>query len=181
MSDPGWSARRLLEISELLTYPTLMGLGGTANYSLSSAGAIEEAARHQYTGRAEFRSVGPEAHLLLDGLSISTPSHLDADLITQFHRDGMSRRLWQALEKLETQVAEVELSAIDQLVDSAVIAEDIVRSTMREVQGVGYQARQSETRRRIQPWTDLTVKLGSTMAITVAAHAPLGLDWVTSA
>lgn len=181
LSNLDWSTRRILETSELLTYPTLIGLGGTANYGLQTAPAVAEAASNAYIAPSPLRLVSGEAQLLLEGLSISAPGSIDVELILNFHKDGMSTHLWLALEELESKVAEVQLAEGGDLLESAVVAANVIRSTMREVRSVGYSALRSRTAATSRPWTDLTVKLGSTAAVTVAAHAPLGLDWVEAA
>jgi hypothetical protein len=181
LPDRAWGARRILELSELLTYPTLMGLGGTANYGLATASAVEEAMRHEYLGNPDIRVLGPEIDILLEGLAINVPTDLDPELVVQFHEDGMAHRLWRSLEELELQVAETRTRRMDALVDSAVTAEQIVQSTMREVKSIGYGARRARTEKLVRPWTDLSLKVGSAAALAAAARAPLGNDWMNAA
>jgi hypothetical protein len=179
LSDHDWSARRILEISELLTYPTLMGLGGTANYGLASSAAIDEAISAGQLSTTDVREIPPEAQILLDGLSINVPSNLNADLVVQFHHDGMAKPLWHALEELETQVA-ASAGESGSLVDSAVVAERLMNATMRELRGVGFRRQIGQSQRQL-PWVDLTVKVGAAALLTVATHAPIGSDWMTDA
>lgn len=176
LPDPAWAAKRLLEASELITYPTLMGLGGTANYGLRSDSAARSAELGEFV-LPGLRELGPEAHILVDGLGLNVPE-LTVDSVVQFHRDGMSSRLWQALEELETRVAYAQLAEVDEVIDVALVAEAAVRDMIREVRGPGYESLRSATRRRIRPWSDLTVKLGSTVGLTAAARNPIGLDWI---
>ncbi|WP_410628185.1 hypothetical protein [Amycolatopsis sp. cmx-8-4] len=181
LPDRAWSVRRLLEASELLTYPTLMGLGGTPNYGISAPVAVAEAAGSEYLCLPEIRQFGPEVQLLLEGLALQVPTTMDVDTLVQFHQDGMARHLWSALQNLEYRVATAQATELDELVDSAVVAEQIIQSTLQDVRGVTFGSLRSAARRRVHPWTDLTVKLGSTLGVTAAAHGPLGLDWLNAA
>jgi hypothetical protein len=180
LADRGWAARRILELSELLTYPTLMGLGGTANYGLSAASAIEAALQRGYIGSPDIRFLGPEVDILLNGLAIKVPTDLDPDLVVQFHQDGMASKLWRSLEELELLVAEEVAPPEDELVESAVTAQRAVETTMREIRSVGYGAMRSKAERIVRPWTDMTLKIGSAAALAAATHAPLGNDWMSA-
>ncbi|TCO41039.1 hypothetical protein EV646_116130 [Kribbella antiqua] len=175
-------ARRILELSEILTYPTLIGMGGTPNYGLKTMTAIQSAVDEPVLlglDRSERRLVDESARLLVDGLDLSFPSSLDLSLVAQFHEDGMSRRLWRAMEALESEVSAAEIMVTDGLVDRAVIAEEILTGTLREVQGPGLRAARARTSRRSRAWTDFTIKIGSAAALSTAS-AVLGQDWLTA-
>lgn len=180
LPDHDWSTRRILEVSELLTYPTLMGMGGTPNYGLSTDGAVRVAERHQYLGRVQYRELGVEAPILLEGLSISVPDQMGPSDVVQFHKDGMADHLWKALSALEHEVVVAQKESMGGLLDAAATAQEIVQQTLREVRGVVYGSERSRIHQSILPQVDLTMKVGSAVALTLAAHGPLGLDWTSA-
>lgn len=179
LPDPGYAAKRLLEVSEILTYPSLMGLGGTPNYGLNSEIAVAEARGAEYLHRG--RELGPEAELLLRGLSIGFPRLMSPELIMQFHRDGMSTWLWQALAKLEHQVALKTESHSTELTDAATHAQEILAEALREVRGAGYSSLRSRSHDLARSTVGLTIKLGESSALATAAWGPLGHDWMNLA
>jgi hypothetical protein len=133
------SARRLLELSELLTYSSLMGMGGTPNHGLKSIQAItatQEAPLNVNVGRP----IGPEAKVLTDGMRLGVPDLSGADII-QFHGDGMSRVLWKALEQLEREVADASPATLDDVAEASAahgaLGLDWVQSTLAGIQGAG--------------------------------------------
>ncbi|MFJ2158282.1 hypothetical protein [Streptomyces sp. NPDC087856] len=176
--DRSWAVRRILELSELLTYPSLMGCGGTANYGLASSTAIREAIRHNYLGDNRPRFIGHEIDVLLSGISLTVPSQLQGQAVRRFHQSGMSRRLWRALEELEGAVAEDRINGLTQ---SAHAASEIVESAIREIHRPEFLPGRMQQSGTPNMWVDMTMKVGSATALSAVAHGPLGQDWITAA
>lgn len=175
--DLSWSARRILEISELITYPTLMGMGGMPNYGLEDATAIECASQgFLLTGSTRTRTLGPELSILTTGLNLTVPDHVSAHTVEQFHGDGMSDRLWKALAALETRVAQ-SVQDPDDLSEVSETAATIVRESLTEIADAPSRLDRRRYSGRVHHATDFTVKMGSAAALTVATHSVLGLDW----
>jgi hypothetical protein len=178
--DPNrdYAARRILELSELLTYPTLMGMGGTPNYGFASDLAISRLTGRPH-GPGPARHVGDLASLLVDGLDLRFPQSIDTDLVAQFHSDSMATRLWAALEALEDSLLEDERHATT-APDAAARAERTLLDTLREVRGPGLRDNRRRADRGAQTWVDLTMKVGTAAGLTVCSGA-LGIDWVAAA
>lgn len=180
LSDLSWGARRILEVSELLTYPSLLGMGGVPSYGINNDRAIAAASDLLLWLQApERRTLRSEAMLLVEGLSLRVPEDLASSDVAAFHAEGMARRLWAALDELEGQVSRAAEDA-DELVQASVVAEGIIREALQEVSGLSHSLDRKQTIRRAGTTSDMSLKIGTAAALTVASHGILGLDWIAA-
>lgn len=176
LSDLEHGAMRIMQLSELLTYPSLVGMGGIPNYGVADAGTVE-AVREELLlrGPVRMRQFGPELEILTSGIQLSVPDQISPEMLGDFHDDNMARHMWRALAALETRVVD----DVDDLGDVAVVAEkasEAVKEGLRQVSlavNSGLPRRRGRNRRL----TDMALKTGSGTALSVAAHQVLGLDW----
>lgn len=165
---------RLLLMNELLTYPQLMGAGGTPNYGLSRRDAITEAqSRLLADTNCEF--VSAHAELLLEGLHLSVPCGVTPDAIKEFHRLDLASHLWGALEELEHDLVELRGADVnDDLECRAHDAAILLESGFREAHNIALVEREKKLSTRVRLALDVATKLGS--ATTIAAGAALGFN-----
>lgn len=171
--SPGAGAdgtRKLLQISELVTYPSLMGMGGTPNYGLESGNAASMAMAAPQL-RPALRHVGPEAALLVEGLSLATPAHIDPRLVIDFHKDSMAATLWDALGALETKL-DASYADADDLVARADSARFAINEALREVNGAGYILRNKKALDRFDNLARFTVKLSPLLPLATLIWSP---------
>lgn len=102
--DPARLVGSLFALNEVRTYPTLFGLGGTANYDLASVKAdarlTTSLARNLDRG-SDVRAVPRSLSLLLRGLELDVPT-MSTDDIIQFHSSGDATRLRSAVSRFES-------------------------------------------------------------------------------
>ena len=151
-----WGARAIIDFSEKIVYPSLIGLGGTPNYALNKA----TYSLPQSIKITPEKAIGPELSILTDGLSLTIDERFTPDIAIQFHKDAMSKALWNALEALENAVAEKGVSK-DDLINRAHAATEIVTKTVRELNGAYYQIMKSKTYRTTGEITDFLFKVVS--------------------
>ena len=146
-TDASFSAEKLLEMSELLTYPFLMGIGGTPNYGFESPEVIQAARAFAYTETPVPKHVGFEADILLKGLNIDVATNAGPDIVRQFHADGMAKRLWASLEELEVAVARPAPGKdANSLIDTSIRAEGLIKDALREINAASKEARRATIR-----------------------------------
>lgn len=180
LQDRSWSARRILELSELITYPSLMGMGGVPSYGFRSSAAISVASGSPLWMSAPMsKEFGPEAALLVEGLKLSIPGEVDTDALAQFHAEGMSKRLWKALGKLEAEVARSAQDP-DDAVEASIVAQRTISETLRRLNSVPSRSRASRHRKGARQASDLALKVGTVGGIALAGHGLLGLDWLAA-
>lgn len=162
--------RKLMELSELITYPSLMGMGGAPNFGLSSANAARLAADAPRLRPAP-RRVGPEAAVLVNGLELAAPSHVDPDLVIDFHKDSMSSTLWRALDALEDRL-DVAPSGEDDLAARAEHAQTLLGEALREVNGAGYILTQHRSLDHVNSAVKFTMKLSPLLPLATFFWSP---------
>lgn len=163
-------SRKLVELSELITYPSLMGMGGAPNYGLGSANAarmVSDAPRL----RPLPRRVGPEAAVLVEGLALATPSHIDPQLVIDFHKDSMSSTLWGALDALEDKLVP-DGPGPDDLAERAERAQHLLGEALREVNGAGLILSHHRSLGRINDVVRLTMKLSPVIPLATFFWSP---------
>jgi hypothetical protein len=109
--DPDIAIKKLLIATEILVYPLLMGIRGTPNYGVKDPSLIVGLRDSALIERVKHRAQGiPEAHflsqnvkLLLEGLRIEFPKTIDAEAVLSFHKEDLSKKLWMALNQLESE------------------------------------------------------------------------------
>jgi hypothetical protein len=146
ISDPAAIAVLLLLANETLTYPLLFGIGGTPNYP--------DQRYRQFTDQSLFGRVQkkpfivPEyLDILLEGLKINISGKIDADTVIEFHKEGLSHKLWKSLSAFEKAVPKVKdpnevLNAADEL-------QSLVKETISGVQDSLFSKAREKTRRRM--------------------------------
>lgn len=150
LGDAAWSARRLLEVNEVATYPQLIGAGGTVNYGIRDAAAIE-AAQRDLLLRPAARFLGPEARIITTGLGLPTAPRLDTEALREFHRRGSADRLWKTFSILESELSTQGDTDGDDVAlrDAASRAAEAVEAALRESQGLAYELERTEVDKRV--------------------------------
>ena len=151
----GWGVRRILELSERIVYPSLIGLGGTPNYGLNSIASSNLA---MVTTMPEIKNHGPELEVLTNGLSLTNITTITPDLIIDFHKDNMSKKLWAVLDTLEEAINSKVINLND-LTARALIAQNIIEDAMQCINGVNYQTKRTHAAKSAESFTGLTTKL----------------------
>ena len=155
-AQENWGIRKILEFSERIVYPSLIGLGGTPNYGLNGAKSTKMAKGIRVPKIAE---IGPELSFLADGLSLSVPNEFIPELLIEFHKDSMSKRLWKALKSLEDAVVECGHQKPADIEIRAIIASQIIKESMQTLNSAFYQIKRRKIQSNINLGVDITTKL----------------------
>ena len=181
INDPATIAVLLLLANETLTYPLLFGIGGTPNYPDHY---YKEIAEKGLFGRVEKKPfIIPEClEILLDGLKIDISGNIDADTVAEFHKEGLSNRLWKALNAFEKAVPRVKDT--EEILHRADKLQSLVRETIRDVQDSLFRRSREKTRKRVS-WLFKAggASIGFAAAsqfvpLQIAATMAGGLPWV---
>lgn len=156
-------AQRLFLANEVRTYPTLFGMGGTANYDrefLSSESSIF-AGLDFARNKKEARIIPDSLPLLLTGLNINV-REVGAETVIQFHQSGYGEKLRNAMSYFESKAHKVnkvkgESLTRQELLDVASDLQRIITAAAKELSSPQF-ARQA---RRLENATRLTLRVGS--------------------
>lgn len=158
-TDPSEVARAIMLLSELRAYPTLFGLGGTANYSadlvpeLPNLGANLDWALTTPTGRGV--KLGQFSDIL-KGVGVS-PEELTLEQVVDFHSSGQARLLRKSVAAFEREAglaassAASELGSVERLLAEAEALNEVVRDSLVEL-GTPAQRRRYGSLKRRTTW-----------------------------
>jgi hypothetical protein len=150
--EPGMVARRLFAVNEALTYPSLFGFGGTANYDrrdIARRGLVDDLAI--VAEGYEPKLVPRPLNVLLQGVGIRIEDMTVTD-IQAFRNSGDGALLRSALAEFEKE-ASARLRAegvTPTLFDAAERLEDVIREAARTLTSVVLSEEVKTERRRIE-------------------------------
>jgi hypothetical protein len=164
--NPSWVAKRLLELNETITYPQLLGIGGTFNYGVQET-HLMNSIRSQSLVPVQARLIGKEARILLDGLSLTFPQFTDAETVLSFHKASLAPKLWSTMKDLEKQLAKPAAALrLGSLAEASQKTEELISMALNDVRSIAF----ADARRRIGKEVSFCVKSGSIATIALASR-----------